>query len=52
MRVTNGGSVLPLYKISVLLKTGGVGRLITTLKINVHVVIKTPFEWFDPYHGG
>ena len=36
------GSVLPLYKISVLLKTGGAGVFIITRKINI--VIKAPFE--------
>ena len=45
VRVTKGGSDLPLYKVSVLLKTGGAGRFIITRKINV--VIKAPFEQFD-----
>ena len=45
VRFTKGGSVLALYKISVLLKTGGAGRFIITHKINV--VIKAPFERFD-----
>ena len=38
-------SVLPLYKISVLLKTGGTGVFILTHNINK--VIKAPFERFD-----
>ena len=36
---------LPLYKISVLLKTGGAGSFIITRMINV--VIKAPIERFD-----
>ena len=42
VRFTKGGSVLPLYKIGVLLKTGGAGRFIITRKINV--VIQEIFE--------
>ena len=40
-RFTKCGNVLPLYKISVLLKTGGAGVFIITRKINI--VIKAPF---------
>ena len=42
MRFTKSGSVLPLYKISVLLKTGDAGVFIITRKINI--VIQAPFE--------
>ena len=35
VRFTKSGSVLPLYKISVLLKTGDAGVFIITRKINV-----------------
>ena len=44
-RFRKSGSGLPLYKISVLLKTGGAGVFIITRKINI--VIKAPFERFD-----
>ena len=42
VRVTKSGSVLPLYKISVLLKTGGAIVFIVTRKINI--VRKAAFE--------
>ena len=45
VRFTKSGSVLPLHKISVLLKTGGAGVFIITRKITI--VIKAPFERFD-----
>ena len=45
VRFTKSGSVLPLYKISVLLKTGGAGVFIVTRKINI--VIKALFVRFD-----
>ena len=45
VRVTKSGSVLPLYKISVLLKTGGAGVFIITRNINK--IIKAPFKRFD-----
>ena len=35
VRFTKSGSVLPLYKISVLLKTGGAGVFIITRMINI-----------------
>ena len=40
-----GDNVLPLYKVRVLMKTGGAGGFIITRKINA--VIKAPFERFD-----
>ena len=45
MRFTKGGSILPLYKISVLLKTGGADRFMVTRKVNV--VIQATLERFD-----
>ena len=45
VRFTKSGSVLQLYKISILLKTGGAGVLIITHKINIG--IKTAIERFD-----
>ena len=45
VRFTKSDSVLPLYKISVLLKTGGAGVFVITRKIDT--VIKGPFERFD-----
>ena len=46
VRVTNGGSVLPLYKISVLLKTGGAGRFIITRKISVVIIGQLFTEYY------
>ena len=40
VRVTKNGNVLPLYKIRVLLKTGGAGKLIKTRTCKIDVVIK------------
>ena len=40
---------LPLYKISVLLKTGGADRFIVTRKVNV--VIQASLERFDRERG-
>ena len=45
VRFTKSGSVLPLYKIGALLKTGDAGVFIITRKINI--VIKALFEGFD-----
>ena len=45
VRFTNGGSILPLYKVSVLLKTGGADRFMVTRKIDV--VIQASLERFD-----
>ena len=42
VRFTKSGSVLPLYKISILVKTRGAGVFIITRKINI--VIKATFE--------
>ena len=49
VRVTNSGSVLPLYKIcqiSVLLKTGGAGRFIITRKISVVIIGQLFTEYY------